>query len=415
MRHALTSELRVVASPALLERGCVNIIKLDEIKSEAGARWEKLRGSVSMHLEALLRQKLSSSDFFVQIDDTSFLVSMPSVTAEASQIFCLRIAHELHTSMLGSCLLGQVRLSRAVEIQDDEMQAAPIEGNDLVHLAAMAGLDGIPESALLAARRVAPRPATANAVEYSHRYTPLWDAQREAVTTYRCVTDCDFGHAANITPIEASKLELGATLSRIHHAARCLTEHMKVGERFLISIPISYDTLSSPTGRMEVASTCRGLSAALRPYLIFEIGDLPFGVPQSRLSELICTVKPFCRAVAGLLPARTSNYAAYQNVGLQAVGISLLANGISAAEMGSEVIRLCVAAKRLHLLSFVLDAPTRDAIRTARDSGANLISSTIIGQKMPSPTSVRRLLVREVLPPVQALCANTQSAWTAVG
>ncbi len=409
MGYALKPELKVVASPALLERGCVNIIKLDEIKREAGPRWEKLRGSVSAHLETLLRQKLGSSDFFVQFDDTTFLVSMPSSAAEMSQIFCLRIAHELHTSMLGACALGQLRLARAVRVQDDEIQSADIDGAELARLAIAAGLDGIPESARLAARRAAPR--LVPAPEFSHRYVPLWDAQREALTTWRCVTDAPAAGATS--PGNSAKRELAATLSRIRHAAHTLTQHMKAGERFLVSIPVSYDTLTSPMGRMDIVAACRGLAAALRPYLIFEIGELPHGVPQSRLSELVCALKPFCRAVAGLLPARISSYAAYQSAGLNAIGLSLAAGG--ATDMNSEMFKLCVAAKRLHILSFVLDAVTQDAVRAARDHGANLISGAPVGGPLASPLSVRRLLVRDVLSAGPGPRDERSADWLVVG
>jgi hypothetical protein len=413
MGYALKPELKVVASPALLERGCVSIIKLDEIRAEAGPRWEKLRGSVSAHLETLLRQKLSASDFYIQLDDTSFLVSMPSGVAEASQIFCLRIAHELHTSMLGSCNLGQLRLAKAVRVQDDEIQSSDISGAELTRLAIMAGLDCISESERLAARRAAPRPSQPKEFEYSHRYVPLWDAQREAVTTWRCVT-APFT-SAHDTSNAAAKLELGATLSRIRHAARTLTEHMKVGNRFLVSIPISHEVLTSPAGRMEIVSLCRSLSAALRPYLIFEIGELPYGVPQSRLSELVCTLKPFCRAVAGLLPARISSYAAYQNAGLHAIGLSLTASGANLTEMGTEVFKLCIAAKRLRILSFVLDAVSPDAVRAARDQGANLIAGPLIGAPAASPAPVSRLLAREIFPVAKMDNEEPPAKWIAMG
>ncbi len=407
MRHALRPELKVVASPTLLERGCVNVITLDEIKAEAGPRWEKLRGSVSAHLESLLRQKLGSSDFFVQLDDTAFLVSMPEAAAEASQIFCLRIAHELHTSMLGHCELKHLRLSKAVRLDDDEIQTAEIAGPALVGLALSAGLDCISESERLAARRAAPRAAAPKGPEFSHRYVPLWDAQREAITTWRCVTDPVPGATAAASA--DFKVELGATLSRIRHVAHALSEHMKVGGRFLVCAPVSYDTLTSPAGRMEIVSACRALSAALRPYLIFEIGDLPYGVPQSRLSDLVCILKPFARAVSAILPPRTTNFGDYQSAGLHAIGVSLPGAG----ETENEVHKLCLAAKRLHMLSFVLDAATPDAVRLARGHGANLISSPLIGGPAASPSSVKRLLARDVVPAAQATGARAK--WVTLG
>src|SRR5581483_8023224 len=114
--------------------------------------------------------------------------------------------------------------------------------------------------------------------------------------------------------------------------------------RFLAWIPFSYDVIGTQLSRLEIAAVCRELPRDLRPYLIFEISGLPHGVPQSRLSELVGSVRPFCRGVMAQVPPRTVNYGAYMGVGLQGVGIS--AAGGFAKETVASFDALAAATRR---------------------------------------------------------------------
>src|SRR5581483_12323346 len=104
---------------------------------------------------------------------------------------------------------------------------------------------------------------------------------------------------------------------------------------------------------MEIAALCRGLPAALRPFLIFEICDLPDGVPQSRMADLAAALRPFCRTVAVCLPPNAS-YANCQGAGIGAIGFSCSALG-EFDSPSRAILKLSQAASRLQLMSFVLD------------------------------------------------------------
>jgi hypothetical protein len=51
MQLVLKPDLKIAASPSLIQRGCVVLIGLDQIRQQAGARWEKMRPSIYAHLE----------------------------------------------------------------------------------------------------------------------------------------------------------------------------------------------------------------------------------------------------------------------------------------------------------------------------------------------------------------------------
>jgi hypothetical protein len=124
---------------------------------------------------------------------------------------------------------------------------------------------------------------------------------------------------------------------------------------------------------------------------------MPYGVPQSRLSELVGSLRPFCRGVTAYLPARIPSYAAYQGAGLSAIGLSLSAGVLANTDMSSEVFKLATAAQRLHLKSFVLDVPNCDMLLSAHQLKVNAMSGHMIGKSTPMPEPVKRLPLTEIV------------------
>ena len=394
MQRIIRPDLKFVVSPALLERGCVIVIGLEAIRDEAGPRWEKMRHSIYLNLEGLLRQKLGATDYFSQLDELSFLVSIPAASSDEAQTLCVRVAHDLHRNLLGHCDLAQLRISRATRLDGDNLECEATQGATLAKIASQAGLKVAGNALSFDHRTSAPALPMPPPV---HRFIPLWDCQHEAITTYRCVTVTESSLFETIQPQTSLKSELTDLIARLRFGTETLARDLALGRKYLLSLPISYDLLGSPVSRMEVASLCRNLPSAMRPYLQFEIGEMPYGVPQSRLSELVGSLRPFCRGVTAYLPAHIPSYAAYQGAGLSAIGLSLSAGIAANTDMGSEVFKLASAAQRLHLKSFVLDVPNCDMLLSAHRLKVNALSGYMIGQSVPVPEPVRRLPLTEIV------------------
>lgn len=395
LEFSYTPELLVAASPDLLQRGCVYILNLGFMETESGARWPKVQGAVWEHLDNLMRQKLSSTDFYTQLDGMNALISLPALTAIEAQMCCLRIAHDLHVLMFGRGGSHQHGLLRATAMPDGRIGSVAVNAPTPEELMAHATVGSASGEARVDERGRGILSHESRNIQFQHLFVPVWDAQKEAVTTYRSVSVIESDLSDPADQDARQKLELAITLSRIRHTTRILELSLAAGERFLAWIPMSYETLSSPVRRMEIIAVCRGLSRDIRPYLIFEICDLPHGVPPSRLSDLSASLHPFCRSIMAQLPMRTINYTACVGVGLNAIGLSLLP-GQSDKEIRSEIFKLGAAASRHHIHSFVLNIPTEDLLKAARRYGINLLSSPLIGHPVELPRAVKRLSVAEV-------------------
>ena len=389
-----TPKLEVAASPELIERGCVYIISLTQIRAAMAQRWERQCGAVWGHLENLMRQRLGPTDFFCAVDDSAALVCQPSLSADEARICCLRIAHELNTILLGAYDLSKLAIEQVSSWQDGSFstaEIAPSQADFCILKSDPSAKDCEPP--VLAQERGAA--LAASGARAQHRFVPVWDAQKDAVTTYRCQPFPEIASAEPVGRQEQFKFALSATMAGMLHATYNLLQRLSAGDRFLLWIPVSYDVLGSPIGRMEISALCRNLPAELRPYLMFEISGLPHGVAQSRLSDLVASLRPFCRGVMAQLPARIPNYGAYLDAGLHAIGLSCSANA-GGGEMISEIFKLSVAARRQRILSFVLDIPNDETLQSARKCGIGLLSGPLIGAAAERPGSVRRLTVEDI-------------------
>ena len=98
------------------------------------------------------------------------------------------------------------------------------------------------------------------------------------------------------------------------------------------------------------------------------------------------------------LPARTANYGAYDAIGLHAIGLNLSSPEAIGTEMESEIFKLCTAAKKQRILSFIWDVPSGELIKVARAMGANLLSSPLVGAPTWQAGSVTRLSMDSIYP-----------------
>ena len=391
-------DLKAAASPALLARGCVLVIGLEALREKAGPLWEKIRAGIHSRLEAILRQRLGPADFFVSVDEIFYLVTMPAANAEDAQVACLGAAHELYTSYFGQCDLGTVHLYRAVQAEGDAIGTERISKEQLGVLAERAGVaDGIGK-ARTDALRAAVSSESAHA-DNRAQFQPVWDARNEAITLYRCIPQpIAARQGSSVVAFEdlAPKFRAKVELSCLHQGIATLMRHLERGERFLMGFGVAYETLSSHTGRVEFTNACRELSSDLRQYIVMQLTDVPAGVPHSRLSDLVMTLRPFARAVMSEVPISCRSYAAYEDIGLQAIGLNLERANLAPKELSDDIAKLTTAAKRLSLSAFLWGVNDAGTLSSARH-GVHFITGSAIAPVVSAPRPMTRLYWHEVL------------------
>ncbi len=380
--------------------GSANIVGLSTIKREAGDRWEKMREAVCTRLEAMFRQRLGSADFFVPVDETAYLVVMPSSTPEEGQVCCLRISYDLHQSLLGSCGVEYVEIARADPVGDDTLELCPLSRSAIQQLADEVGLVfASTGSGSFDDEPVAVQPAPSQAAhklpnDIDLSFHPVWDAQYQVIRAYRCAVQRKYLGSVTQSPVDDARELTQITLGTLDHVSEVLHSHLQRNERFIVNAPVSYAALTSPLARMEFTAACRRLSCSLRPHLVFNIEDLPVGAPQSRIVELVTTLVPFCRAVIVTVPWRERQLDIYRVIGLKAIGLGL--DRVPQCMAMSEIERLCRYAARNRLVVFLDEVQNLDVLRGALDAGVMWLSGPAIAPPTLEPGPLVRL-ERDVL------------------
>ncbi|HVV64677.1 MAG TPA: hypothetical protein VHC42_04360, partial [Rhizomicrobium sp.] len=244
-------------------------------------------------------------------------------------------------------------------------------------------------------RRAALAAAPSSQCELVHRFVPIWDARAEAISAYRCIVEPIEPEADVKTPADRARAALRVALEALDRSVAALEKGASRSERFLIHLKVSFETLTSPVARMEFVSACRGLSHELRPYLVFEIGELPVGVPQSRLNELVTTIKAFGRGVTAEAALRNPTLTMYQGIGLQAIGLNLARQQDSLTRI--EIERLAASAKRFGMLAFLSEIPNAALVEFARGQGVQWLSGPAIAKALPEPGPMFRLSSESIL------------------
>jgi hypothetical protein len=391
-------DLKAAAPPALLARGCVHVIGLEALRDKAGPLWEKIRAGIYSRLETILRQRLGPADLFVAIDEVFYLVTMPAANAEDAQVACLGAAHELYTSYFGQCDLGMVHLYRAVQAAGDAIGTERVLKEQLSVLAERAGATNGIGKARTQPRR-APVASESNPADHRAQFQPVWDARNEAITLYRCVPQpiavrqgCSVVALEDLAPKFRTKVEL----SCLHQGITTLVRHLERGERFLMAFGVSFETLSSHTGRVEFTNACRELSSNFRQYIVMQLTDVPAGVPHSRLSDLVMTLRPFARAVMAEIPSSCRSYQAYEDIGLQAIGLNLARARLSPRELSDEIAKLTTGAKRLSASAFLWGVSDMGTLSSARH-GVHFMTGPVIAPVVSAPRPMTRLHWHEVM------------------
>jgi hypothetical protein len=391
-------DLKAAASPALLARGCVHVIGLEALRHKAGSLWEKIRAGIHSRLEAILRQRLGPSDFFVPIEDIFYLVTMPSANAEDARIACLGAAFELYTGYFGQCDLAMVNLYRAVQAPADAIGIERIPTEQLKLLAERAG--AINGMAKVRTEANCASVASEAGVGTPVQFQPVWDARNEAITLYRCIPQpiaVRGGSAAvalqDLAPKPRAKLEL----SCLQEGIVTLAKHLERGERFLMSFGVAYETLSSHTARVEFTNACRELSSNFRQYIVIQLTDVPAGAPRGRLSDFVITLKPYARAVMAEIPVGCRGYAAYDDIGLQAICLNLERARLAPRETADEIVKLTTAAKRHALSAFLAGVADAGTLQSARH-GMHFMTGPAIAPVVSAPRPMTRLYWHELFP-----------------
>lgn len=377
------------------DHGSANVLSLEGFRRAAGDQWMKLREKVGIRLDELLRQQLGPSDFFLALDEMNRLIFTPSLPRQDGLISCLRIAYDLNSELLGRCRADQLTVQPAVAVRDDLIEVDTIAREQVLELASRAELS-------LAQDDVAEHGSALRLSEHHGDgvlqvvFAPVWDALHQVIRAYSCQPAIPAMAFGPENPQQYIHEMTQVTLDLLKLSAAQLRQLLQHGERVLLSVPVSYLVINNPVARMKLLAECRALDAELRPYLVFSVKDLPPGIPQSRVAEVVTILQAFCGGITVRAPLRSGQrLAAFRNAGVRGLGISL--KGLAPEEYEREIGILTAEAKRAGVPSFVTSINDTVALHLALARGVQWLCGTAIAPAVAVPGPLKSLSREQLL------------------
>jgi hypothetical protein len=419
MLQGMSPILSAAASPALLAKGCVNVVELDALKEIAGERWPRIRDGVYARLESLLRSKLGPNDLFIRLGETAYLITMPTTDADDVSAICTRVAFDLHVSFLGECGLAQIHVDSVVGGEEDALVLRRLPATAVAELAERVGIsDQIahPDSVIPAKldldepdlgrtrhrRQDHGRERTAGepAIDVEYHFVPIWSVPNAAVTTYACAPKAIHlaGRQASVSTASlAPKDRLAIEMSVLRHGIAALEHSHQSGGRFLLNLALSFDVFGAPAGRMEVLAACREMSYDLRSFINYVICNIPLGVGHTVLANMVTALSPFGRGVAATIHPATRAFGGYQGIGLKAIGYDLEEFPARLNLTADDTERLAQFARRNTLGTFLQSVRDKNTLKYAQDAGIHYLSGPVVAPATTEPRGMWRLSWAQVL------------------
>lgn len=407
----ITSSLKsrlaaAVQGRSTIAAGAFHLVGLAEIRERLGNDWERVREKVHLQTQRSIERHISPRDVYFRGGPDDYVLVFAEMGKAAAQLVCAKITQEVQRTLLGDGETQEVGIRTVVSETDGSLRMEKAKLSDLVvaasaaaqaaaqpsaapmdPMAPEAGTSG-PAWVAIPATRAATRQAVVSPLAAYGEivYRPIWDVQREALTTYLSRRAPVAG-----TPPSAAGPETLAQLDieALHAGIEVLTDLYQNKFRLRLSFPVSFEAVSSLPRFRTYIELCRVVPEHLRKLVAFELVDMPTGVPYGRLAELATALRPYCGLIIATVDWWRTDLSQYANTGIRMVN-AVIAPGEEEKRAFADMDRFARSAEKSGLLTAVEGVATSSLALAAKGAGIGFISGDRIGGCVEVPEHMLR-------------------------
>jgi hypothetical protein len=392
--------LRRSGRPELLA-GRISLINLREIEETFGPSWKRIADRAERIARATIERHLMPGDIYTGVDSLSFVVVFCSLSESAANAKCLLIADRIRKTLLGDQGAEKFAVRASVGTIEEGFRLAetrshgPLSQDSPSH--AESGFAGRepPKSG-------PPIDGSCPPPDERFWYRPIWHQARNVVSAYLCTErpcasadEEDHGAAAPDANL----------LYRRDEAARDrvlddLDELRRSGQKCLFVLQVHFETLASAARRQAYAGAlARRLQESAATLLVIAIKGAPVGIPQSRLVDIIATLRPYSRGVLLRLPIDATEMGNLRGCGLTAVGCDIGDCSNPEYTVFQHMNRFSRAAEVAGLSTYLLGANTRSIVAAAVGAGFRYVGGDAVAGPVDRPDQLLEFRLADLYRP----------------
>ena len=247
-------------------------IGLEQIRARYGARWGEKRDRVGQIARQFISRRISGEDVLVGGAD-GFLLVFGSCGGVLADTAAQRISKELNTFFLGSPDL-------------DDMQIEARHQSMSVDDFAYAFGDMIAASKDISTKPPARRPFS----DITMSFTPVWDAQRGALSTY-FITPLDPGTGWPMDWNYASLRHTDMDEFKLKASEEAMRRLFASGKKALVGVALHVSSLNSQQGMSRLTAVMSKFDPGLARYRVIRVSCVEPGYPRIYLQDILRTLK----------------------------------------------------------------------------------------------------------------------------
>lgn len=267
--------------------GRIEIICLDDVRTQLGADWLRLRDRTMATARAIIDRRLAEGDVFAEAENDSFVVCFATLSPEEARIKSDLIVQEIRGKLLGEDA-GKFKVQSQVEsviLTETEVSA----GSDLLSML-VAQLDEA------RATRTQHLQMTSEQLLKTAR---LWLSPLETPGQSRtgmAVARIGNEHSDMLSRIIGSDSEAKTIFDLDTLLLTLVIKHLFAdggAKTAAIVLPVHYQTLSERHYLNSYLTLCERMDRGTRKRVLFELHDIPRAAPPSRLQDIFACLTPF--------------------------------------------------------------------------------------------------------------------------
>ena len=289
-------------------------IGLDEIRAGYAGRWTEKRDHVFRTATQFISRRISAEDVLISSAE-GFLLIFGAFSGFLADAAAQRISNELNQFFLGTPNMDHVQL---------EAHHQSMSVDDFAN--AFGGM-------ITGSNELAP---TSTAGEIPMGFTPVWDAQRGALSTFF------------ISPLDATGAPMDWDLASHRHTdmdemkLKASEEAMKklfaTGRKALVGVAVHVSSLNSQQSLARLMSVISTFDPELARYRVIRVSCVEPGFPRIYLQDILRTLKPRVPHVAIGLHWTEPDLTSILNLQPAAIGFSLPTGALSPHGNKAEVL-----------------------------------------------------------------------------
>jgi hypothetical protein len=348
---------RILEGPQPIAAGKLHFVGLDKVRQHFGDKWPKLASRAETLVRRAIERRLSPQDVYRKTGDLNFVVMFANLDGREAELKCQLITEEIMRMLVGDEMGMLAVKTVATDVSGPEMLAKLGPAVDIAQ-----AIEAEVEVRRLR-REAPPTEAAASRVavndplsQVEFLYRPIWDVKRSAVANFflqAARPGTGNSRAVPITAFGDIELQLRFDQLVVDRVIADLQALHRQDRRLLISFPIHFESVSTPTRRTAILERWRSLPAECRKLGVFEILGAPDGVPQGRLSEIVNHLKMESRGTLMRVALGTVSFRNISDTGILAVGAELGARPGSEERVMAAFRDFVVNAEKARLVTYV--------------------------------------------------------------